>query len=192
MDRAFAPVAEAVERHETSLVDHEGHLKSLDLRFEAQQAAVEQLRSEEVALRSEQSVAEETVREVCKEMAMPPDAPPPPLPCAAGGWDRVVEPNVLQANGGAMFSAEALVASLTLLAEATNLVVKERDARTAARRAGTLTAGFATGGWRKVEVTCAAGGQMPLYISPHKKPRTVKTEGTLSVGYQKVVRICTG
>lgn len=113
VDRAFAPLAEAVDRHESTLAEHDEHIKALDMRIEAQAPAMEALWVEVLALRSAQDVAEESVKEARREMAMPPDAPPPPLPRAASGWDRVVEPNILQANAGAFFSSEALVASLT-------------------------------------------------------------------------------
>lgn len=59
-----------------------------------------------------QDAAEATVHEVHREMAMPPDAPPPVLPRTVGGWDRVVEPHILQANASALFSAESLVEAL--------------------------------------------------------------------------------
>lgn len=68
-------------------------------------------------------MAEAALKEVRQDMAMPPDAPPPPLPRATGGWDRTVEPKVLQANAGALNNTEALGASLAPLAEAVNLTL---------------------------------------------------------------------
>lgn len=143
-------------------------------------------------------MAEEADSEVRREMAMPPDAPPPPMPRAVGGWDRAVEPHILQANASAMFCATALVDSLTPIAEAANLSlddidvkmphrvtvakrwtleVKGRDARTAARHAAMLMGALRDGaGWRRVEVASAVGERVPLYIAPDKNPRAVKRE----------------
>lgn len=193
VDRAFAPIVERVEEHDTTLVEHTELLKAAEHRFEAQQTAMEQPRLDILELRTAQSVAEATVKEVRQEMAMPPDAPPPPLPRASGGWDRVVEPQVLQANASALFSGEALAAALTPLAQAANiapedievkgpsgatvakrwtLIVKGRDPRTAARRAAMLMGTLRDGnGWRRVEVESAAGEKVPLYIAPDKNPR---------------------
>lgn len=187
VNRAFAPLAEAAERHECTLQDNEAHIGSMDARFEAQAAALEQLVSA-------QSTMDEMVQETRRrEMAISSDAPPPPLPRASGGRDRIVEPHVLQADASAMFNVATLVESLGLWAEAANLtpddidtqvptgtpvskrwtlVVKGRDSRTTARRAPVLLGAQRDGsGWRKVEMESAAGERVPLYIAPDKKPR---------------------
>lgn len=58
VDRAFAPLAEAVERHEPAIVGNDEHNKALDMRTETQTTAMEQLRSVLLVLRSAQNVAE--------------------------------------------------------------------------------------------------------------------------------------
>lgn len=196
-DQAFAPLMATVERHKTSIVEHE-QIKVLENRIQLQAAAMKQLRLEVLAVRTAQSVVEETVQEVRREMAMPPDAPSPPLPRTSGGWSRTVAPNVLPANARAMFSDELLVASLAPLLETTNLtlddidlqmpsatmvakrwtmVVKGWDARTAVRKAAMLLGTLREGsGWRKVEVESAAGEKVSLHVAPDKTPRQVKAE----------------
>lgn len=125
VNRAFAPIAERVEQRDRPLLEHDELPKAIDIRIEAQNTAMAQLHTEILELRTTQSLAEATVKEVRQEMAMPPDAPPPPLTRASGGWGRTAEPHVLQANASAMFSAAALVESLTPLAEAANLTLDD-------------------------------------------------------------------
>lgn len=83
VDKAFAPLAAAVDRHGTTLLEHEV-IKSLNVRVQApRRCALREVRRKE------------TVGEVRRELAMPPDAPPPPLPRAGRGRDRMVEPKRL-------------------------------------------------------------------------------------------------
>lgn len=112
----------------------------------------------------------------------------------------MVGPHVLQANASALFTSEALDASITPLVEAANfalddigtqghagttvakrwaIVVLRRGQRTAARRAAMLLGALRGGNaWRKVEVESAAGERVTLYMAPDKNPHTVKTEGS--------------
>lgn len=179
IDKAFAPIVETVERHEATLTEHDELLKHMDRRIEIQTAAMEQMRLEVLEFHGAQSAAAETVKEVQCEMAMPLEALPPPMPRVGGGWDRLVEPHVLQAKASSMFGAAALVAPITPLVEAANislddvevrmppgvavakrwtLEIKGRDPRTAARRVAMLLGALRDGsGWRCVKVESAAG-----------------------------------
>lgn len=62
-------MAEAVERQLTSISKHEEHIKALELRAEAQAAALHQMRLEVMVWKSVQSAAGETVQEVRREVA---------------------------------------------------------------------------------------------------------------------------
>lgn len=130
VDKAFAPLAETVERHETSLVNRDERIKHLDDRISAHAAALEQMCLEILELRGAQSTSEATVHEVRLELAMPSGAPPPVLPRVSGGWDRAVEPYILQANASALFSAEVLVAALAPVAEAATVSLDDIEIRT--------------------------------------------------------------
>lgn len=52
VDRALAPLAKTVERHDTTLLEHEENIKALDARVEVQAAALEQMRLEVLSLRA--------------------------------------------------------------------------------------------------------------------------------------------
>lgn len=130
VDKAAAPLAETVERHEVSTVDHDEQVKHMDAKISVQAAALEEMRLEFQELRGAQSTSEATVQEVCREFAMSPGAPPTVLPRVSRGWDRAVEPHVLQANTGTSFSAEALVAALVPIVEVSNLSLDDIEVRT--------------------------------------------------------------
>lgn len=124
-----------------------------------------------------------------REMALRPDAPPPVLPHAAGGRDRMVEPHILQANASALFSAESVVEALkpieaaappsagVIVAKRWTLEIKGRDARIAARRVSMVMGALRDEAvQRRVEVESAAGERVSLFIAPGKNPKMVRTE----------------
>lgn len=218
-DGALGEMSQTIDRHETMSVEHSETIRRMETQLSHQETVVEQLRQEVVALRSAQTEAAATVREVRQEMAMPPDAPVPQVPRTGNAWDRQPDPTTLQANASGMLSQEALMQALAPLIAAVvekpriavakrwTIKVAGRDVRHSARRVGMLVAALRDGdGWRTVEVWCMclpasrprpSRWNLPARSSSRScgrcAPRSVGAcsarTGVVCVGYQKVVKV---
>lgn len=198
VDRAFEPLAAAVEQHDVAIKEQADIVSRLEATSAAQEEAIAELRKEVEALKKTQQVTHETVCDVRKELALPATAPISVPSGPTSGWDRAIEPHILQANSDVVFNGEELVAALAPLLEAANLTLDDvhvrppqgmtvarrwtlemqgRDKRTAARKAAQLLSALRVdGSWRAVQVQGPDNTKGDLYIAMDKNPRMIRTE----------------
>lgn len=122
------------------------------------------MRLDVLSWRSAQNVAEETVKEVRREMAMSPDAPPPPLGEA---------PNLSLGDRDVKVPHRVVVAKRWA-----SKTSKGRDPRTAARGAVMLMGALRDrSGWHRVEVEGAAGERAPRRYRTRQEPTHSEDRG---------------